>query len=130
MTDELDRELSRRFAELRDSDGAGVPPLRDLLARPPREGRGRLLALVLAGAAALVFAILLILPATWTAPHRREAAAAIAEWRSPTASLLDTPGRDLLGKLPPLEPAIGGAVPASEAPAARPSPHPEKGASS
>jgi hypothetical protein len=135
MTDDLDREISRRFEELQRSEAAAVPPFRDLLARPPRERRGRVyaLAFALAGAAVLVFAIVVRIPATWPAPHRRQpvsALAALAEWRSPTASLLDTPGHDLLGETPSLEGPLGGAVSAPEAPAARPSPRPEKGASS
>jgi hypothetical protein len=104
--DDLDRELERRFGELRAADDDQTPGLAAVLARvrPPRvPRRERRLALVLGGtAAAAAVAIFVLRPSR---DHEAVAvtndAAAIAEWTSPTGSLLDTPGDELYREAPP-----------------------------
>ncbi|MDQ6894015.1 MAG: hypothetical protein M3167_15190 [Acidobacteriota bacterium] len=103
--DDLDRELARRFEELRTADELGTPSFRGVLGRAPRGAsiRGRRFALVLgAAAAAAVLAVVLLRPAGEPAgPSAAIPAAAITEWKSPTDSLLETPGSELYGEPPP-----------------------------
>jgi len=139
VADDLDRELARRFADLKRSDAAAAPSLREVLDRPIRRGLDarrprRAIALQLAAALALLLAAFYVARPSSSGARRRSA---IAAWRSPTASLLETPGREILVSTP----VFGDSAPGwSEGPA-RPSaaspdpslspPQPlEKGASS
>ena len=100
--DELERELARRFEKLRVTDDARTPGYEAVLARvqPPVPRRRWRIALVLGAAAAM--AILLLRPSSRpAAPAGAEAAAAIAQWKSPTGSLLETPGDELYREPPP-----------------------------
>jgi hypothetical protein len=100
--DDLDRKLARRFGDLRASDDLRTPSFRGVLARAPRPGkriRGRRLPLFLGAAAAAILAVVLLRPAD--KPSGAAVSAAIAEWKSPTDSLLDTPGSELYGEPPP-----------------------------
>jgi hypothetical protein len=108
--DDLDRDLARRFEDLRAADDLRTPAFRGVLRRAPRPDasigvRGRRFALIFgAAAAAVVFALAAVLlrPAPGPAgPSSPVSAGAIAEWTSPTDSLLDTPGSELYGEPPP-----------------------------
>ncbi len=114
-SDDSDLDLARRFAETRRADESAAPVLRELLARrrPVRARRspGRRLAL----AAALVFvaaaAALLLRPrppvgGAMAAGDLPPAAARLAAWKSPTASLLRTPGAELWARVPALVPRV------------------------
>ena len=104
--DDLDRELGRRLRELRAGDEASAPEFRAVLARlrgdraPRRRWR---VALVLGTAvAAAAFAMFLLRPSRERdAVAGANAAGAIAEWKSPTGSLLETPGDELYREPPP-----------------------------
>jgi hypothetical protein len=107
--DDLDRDLARRFADLRADDDLRTPSLSRVLARAPRPGatiririrRRRLVFLFGAAAAAAVLAVFLLRRASEPAASPAAFSAAIAEWKSPTESLLDTPGSELYGEPPP-----------------------------
>ncbi|HEY6051511.1 MAG TPA: hypothetical protein VIZ58_09705 [Thermoanaerobaculia bacterium] len=108
----LDRELARRFEELRRADDPRTPSFRGVLERARRPDgsiRRRRPALLLAGAAAavLLLAALLLRPGRGPAGSSGAVSGgAIAEWKSPTDSLLETPGNELYGELPPAAPPI------------------------
>lgn len=90
-----DENLRSLFAELRSRDGREAPLLEELLARPhaagapPRFAR-LLIPAGLAGAAGLV---LLLWPS-------RSDPGPISRWRSPTASLLQSPATELMAGTP------------------------------
>lgn len=94
-----DDGLRARFDALREADGRRVPAFRAMLGRrahasPPAAlpRRAWLRALVLAAAAAIVLALGLTIT-----PGRGDfAPQPLSTWTSPTASLLRTPGSDLL----------------------------------
>jgi hypothetical protein len=143
--DERDRELARRFEELRREDLLAAPDFGTLLARPPARGDSRrrrrlhlrpvpawLAAGAVVGLVGLV-GVALRVPSARSSHPSPDGSVTIAAWKSPTDFLLDTPGRQLLDELP--EPPA--AVPpwALASPAASPrAPLPptplEKGASS
>lgn len=102
MTSLSDEELRARFEALRDAEQEHAPGFRNVLDRPVRPSgedsrasrRWRLpVALTLAAAAVAVFAINLSRDA---ASRRAAALQPLAGWTSPTASLLRTPGSELL----------------------------------
>jgi hypothetical protein len=104
--DDLDRDLARRFEEVRTADDLRTPSFRGVLGRAPRPGasiRRRRFALVLgaAAAAALLAVALLRPPGEPAGSSAAISAAAIAEWKSPTESLLETPGSELYREPPP-----------------------------
>ena len=105
----LDRELARRFEELRRGDEAAAPDLDRLLSRPrrARTSPGRRLALAAAVVVLLAAALLYRRAAP---PDSRDAlppaAASLAAWKSPTASLLRTPGAELWARVPALVPRV------------------------
>lgn len=141
---ERDLELARLFEELRREDALRVPPFRRILERRAASRSRRIRWAPIASAAAAVVlvaaAVLLVRPGA----VRREPqapASAIAEWRSPTDFLLETPGSELLETAPDFATtapewvtATGGAPPRTPAPGSTPSPsrsNPlEKGATS
>ena len=104
-----DRELTRLFEEQRRADEASAPDFRELLARP-RPLRASLArgiprpALAAAAAAVVAAALFLRRPPRPPAPEPGlpAAAAALASWKAPTDVLLETPGAELLGRLPVL----------------------------
>ena len=127
--DERDRELARRFEELRRDDLLGAPDYGTLRARTPARGdtrRRRRLPLrpvsasLAVGAVGLLVVLVVLVGVALRVPAARSPhpgsndSVAIAAWKSPTDFLLDTPGRRLLDELP--EP------PASVPPWALPSP--------
>jgi hypothetical protein len=105
-----DRQLSRLFEEERRADESAAPALEALLARSPRrraDARDPLAALSLAAAVAGVIAAAALVARSGALREAATASAAsgamqIAEWRSPTAFLLRTPGAELLSEVPTL----------------------------
>jgi len=79
------------------------PDLDALLSRGPRRRRsaGRLIALGAAAAFLLAIAVLLARHGART-PPAPEPPVQLADWESPTAFLLDTPGSELLTQIPSL----------------------------
>ena len=129
MTENLDRDLARRFAELARADEASAPGFRAVLRRAPTAPhsivRSFALAVAVAAAVSLGASVLWISRA---ARERPISAAPLAEWQSPTSALLETPGRDLLASTPDLGVSEDGS--ASPVPAKTPSAVHSKGASS
>lgn len=127
MNEPADDELRARFEQLRDDDLARVPSFRaswdraELRARTPRRGPGRAL-LWLAAAASVVLTVSVALrepgvrePARVAAdstPPEANVTPSISTWRSPTAGLLRTSGRDLLAPPSLLSSILGGVAPA------------------
>lgn len=106
---DLDRELRRLFDEARREDEASAPAFREVLHRssPPRRSSALRPAAALTAAAlaaAAGFGILLLRP-----PSRGPlppVAVSVAEWRSPTGALLQTPTDPLLESVPDLSPSV------------------------
>jgi hypothetical protein len=99
MTGIPDHELRARFDELRAADEQGAPGFGAVLARarfaaPDRtqRRRRRRLGVALSIAAAIVLAVGI----SRTSRRRSFVAQPLSTWRSPTASLLRTPGLELL----------------------------------
>ena len=86
-----DRQLNDFFGKLKRADAETVPGFESVL----RPRRGHLWIWVPAAAVAAALIMLSVRP-TATEP----APVAISEWRSPTAFLLQTPGRAFLRELP------------------------------
>jgi hypothetical protein len=131
-----DRDLARLFEEQRREDASLAPAFSELLARPRRRREsaaarmtwrpalvrtvGTVLMVVLVAAAALLL----------RRPDERErptpdsellaTASALADWKAPSDSLLETPGTDLLRQVPvfasPESPATTLAAPTLVAP--------------
>ena len=125
MTDELEKELARRFADLGRADEASAPPLSSVLSRT--RPKRALSPWALPAAAAALLAVLVLVAFPHSAPRHPAAMTELAQWRSPTSSLLDTPGSDLLRETP----RVGGTGFSAIAPPPSPSTSPtEKGAPS
>ncbi len=92
-----DADLRRLFQEMRASDAAAAPAF-SLAPRPVRRPLRRR-ALQLAGAAAVVAAVLL-LARTETPPYPIDTTA--TRWSAPTDFLLRTPGLEILTNVPPV----------------------------
>jgi hypothetical protein len=101
-----DDDLRARFAALRRAERGTAPPLDAILARP-RPPRRRASSIALA-AAAVVVALLGARLVLRRPPNERAASRApsVLEWRSPTASLLRTPGQELLRTVPTLRSSL------------------------
>jgi hypothetical protein len=114
-----DQELRERFAALRGEDAERAPDFAELRKRrsPPRPSWRARAAVV---AALAVVVVLLFMHYRRPSPPPESS---ITEWRSPTEFLLQTPGRELLERVPAF--AQG---PASMAnPAGTPTPFKRKG---
>ena len=104
-----DQDLRSRFIALRRLDGATVPDVDSIVARRrTRRPRRAVLPAALAAAAAIV---LLIAGLRFAASRPTIAISVSSEpsilaWRSPTASLLQTPGRELLQSMPTVESSL------------------------
>jgi hypothetical protein len=98
-----DEDIRRSFEELRRSDEGSAPSFRQVLARM-RTGRPVPLRRAAAAAALLAAAVLAVALLLWPAHQapKREPAATIAQWKSPTGWLLRTTGSQLLEELPAL----------------------------
>jgi len=112
---DLDLDLARRFREKRVAEESAAPDLGELLARPrpvrkgPSMARRLALAAALAVVAAGAWVLLRQRPSFRGAPTAGDlppAALRVAEWKSPTASLLRTPGADLWRRVPALVPRV------------------------
>ena len=101
-----DRDLQSRFDALRVVDRAGAPEFGAVVGRPARRRRPVALPAALV-AAALLLAIGGIRVATRGMHAERSAETpSILTWRSPTASLLRTPGSDLLHGIPTIQSSV------------------------
>jgi hypothetical protein len=97
---EHDEDLERRFAELRAWDRRAIPSFEALVGRPRRPSRAPLLAVA---ALVITVAAIALLPRLRGA---RSDAVGIADWQSPTASLLVVPGSDLLHTVPSISESV------------------------
>lgn len=115
---DLESELTRLFEEQRRADEASAPGFRELMARaraatkgrgfaPAREGRWAWRAAV-AAAASVALATGLYLLRRPPEPRLPSNAATLADWKAPTDFLLQTPGAELLGRLPDFLPSVPG----------------------
>ena len=111
-----DARLRARFEALRRSEDDRAPDFEALLAAAPVPPPPSLVwrsGWALAVTAGLVLCVLWLgRPADRSLP---EAVHSVGGWRTPTDTLLDTPGRELLGAPPwtPLEVPVGGSGPHS-----------------
>jgi len=99
MSKDDDRELAAAFSALRREDQEQFPPFAEVIRRGRAHSRrsapSRRLRLLWAGAAAIVVAAL----AAWLGLRLQAPAVpapSLAEWRSPTDFLLETPGKEIL----------------------------------
>jgi hypothetical protein len=116
-----DQDLARLFQELRRADEASAPRWNEALPRraAPHPIRWdfpvlRLAAVIVLLGAAAVMSIRLYRGDTGRQAPEREGA--IAAWSSPTAWLLETPGRDLWSEVPVLVETPTGPVRAAATP--------------
>ncbi len=109
-----DRDLRARFNALRRVDAGAAPDLEALIENtsPPRRHR------VILPAAAAAAAILMLVAGLRSMASRPSAEytlprgeASLLAWRSPTASLLQTPGMELLQTVPTLESSLLQGIP-------------------
>jgi len=102
---EDDSRLRTHFANLREEDQSTAPPFdRTAASAPAVSRRASLLRIALAAMPVLAIAVMLAVR-----PHRSKDAVPreLSAWSSPTAFLLETPGRQLLNQTPRLgEPLI------------------------
>ena len=115
---DLESELTRLFEEQRRADEASAPGFRELMARaraatrggdfaPAREGRWAWRAVFIAAAfVALATGLYFLRPAH--EPRMTSNAPTLADWKAPTDILLQTPGAELLARLPVLLPSVPG----------------------
>jgi hypothetical protein len=109
---DLDKELIRLFAEQRLADEASAPGFRELLDRARAGTKGPVFApegkwawrAAVAAAASLALATGLYLLRPPPEPPSPSIATTLAAWKAPTDVLLQTPGVELLGRLPVLLP--------------------------
>ncbi|MEA2164272.1 MAG: hypothetical protein QOK37_2399 [Thermoanaerobaculia bacterium] len=95
-----EKELYKRFAQLRDEERRGVPPF-----AVPAQARKRRIAwpLIAAPAALLIIVILIVAirPRTTSfSDSDRAVARSVAAWHPPTDFLLRTPGSEMLTTTP------------------------------
>jgi hypothetical protein len=93
-----DRHLRTHFANLREEDQSATPPFaRTAAAAAAFSRRGSYLRIALAAMTFLAIAVMLAVRT-----HRSTAAVPreLAAWSSPTAFLLETPGKRLLNQTP------------------------------
>lgn len=93
-----DARLRREFERLREEDRRGAPDFADTLAAAVARGRRRTQHLILAAVTAAAIVITIAI-ATSRAPRPR-ATGSLLTWSSPTAFLLETPGKALWKELP------------------------------
>ena len=122
-TDPRDDEIARRFEERRLADEAGAPDLGALLARhgrrrPAGARATRRIAIGAATLAAAAAAVVIVVRSTspGTAPESSDLppiTMALASWKAPTDTLLQTPGSDLWTSVPDLAtaPALENGIP-------------------
>jgi len=98
----IDRDLKQQFDALRRADRAAVPDFGALVRRPAMRRRP------VAVRAALVAATVLVAVGGFGLATRRtrDEVPSILTWRSPTATLLRTPGQGLLHDIPMLRSSL------------------------
>jgi hypothetical protein len=101
-TEPPDQRLARLFRDARLADEASAPDLARLLERNPRRAAPPRRRLALPAAALAIVAVLVVVLVVRPARRPRPDAIAIADWQSPTDSLLQTSGSELLSSLPQL----------------------------
>jgi peptidoglycan/LPS O-acetylase OafA/YrhL len=105
MSSEVDSRLRAHFANLREEDRIATPPFGPIAAAAAASSRrGSFLGIALAVVSLLGIAVIFALRT-----HRSTDAVPrqLAAWSSPTAFLLETPGKQLLNQTPRLgEPLI------------------------
>lgn len=107
-----DDDLRSRFDALRRIDESAVPDLDALVARPrTRNGRPLVRVALLAAAAVIIAVVGLRVFKQPPHPVPLDAATSIVTWQSPTASLLHTPGQELLRTVPTLRSSLLRGVP-------------------
>ena len=115
---DLESELTRLLEEQRRADEASAPGFRELMARarsatkgrdfaPARQGRWARRAVFTAAASVALAAGLYLLRPT-REPRWPSNPATLADWKAPTDVLLQTPGAELLARLPVLLPSVPG----------------------
>jgi hypothetical protein len=107
-----DRDLSALFQAERIADESAAPPLDSLLVAARRRRAGGVGALPRLALAASVAGVLAAAALVLRSPSRAasDETVSLAEWKSPTAFLLETPGSELLTEVPTLSvpPLSGG----------------------
>lgn len=114
MNSPEERSLRKHFEDLRAADQSSVPPFPATLVAERRRPM-----LLWAIAAAAVLAVCLALPLAFrprTEPLPSVENIAIATWSSPTAFLLETPGRKLFRETPRISAPALLAIPARKEP--------------
>jgi hypothetical protein len=105
-----DRDLARLFDELRRSDEASAPSFTHVLGRPGARAPSRSQPLRFAAVAMVLAVVALGVALLRPHPHgtaSTEIPMSLAQWKSPTDWLLETPGKEILGELPgPPEPVV------------------------
>ena len=106
-----DDRLRTRFAKLREEDRSAAPPFGRTAAAAAFSRHGSFLRIALAAMPVVVIAVMLAVR-----PHRPTDAVPrkLAAWSSPTAFLLETPGKQLLNRTPRLGEPLIHALPAAQ----------------
>jgi hypothetical protein len=105
-----DSRLRARFANLREEDRSAAPPFGRTEAAAARlSRRSSFLRIALAGMPVLAIAVIF----TVRTHRSTEAMRELTAWSSPTAFLLETPGKQLLNQTPRLGEPLMHAVPAA-----------------
>ena len=112
MNSPEDNRLKTHFANLREEDQSAAPPFdRTAAAATVLSRRSSFLRIALAAIPVLAIAVMLAVR-----PHRSTNAVPreLAAWSSPTAFLLETPGKQLLNQTPRLGETLIHTLPASQ----------------
>jgi hypothetical protein len=112
MSSTEESRLRRHFANLRDEDRSAAPPFSRTVAAAAALSRRRS-SLRMALAATPVLAIAMIL-AVQTYHSTEAVPRELATWSSPTAFLLETPGKQLLNQTPKFGEPLIHALPAAQ----------------
>jgi len=106
-----DRDLRTHFANLREEDRNAAPPFGRTAAATASSRRRSFLRIAFAAVPVVVIAVMLAVR-----PHRPTDAVPrkLAAWSSPTAFLLETPGKQLLNQTPRLGEPLIHALPAAQ----------------
>ena len=112
MSSPEDNRLREHFANLREEDQRAAPPFgRTAAALAVFSRRGVALRIALAAAPVLAIVVMFAL----RTHHSTDAALReLADWSSPTAFLLETPGKQLLNQTPRLGEPLIDALPAAQ----------------
>jgi hypothetical protein len=114
MSSQEDSRLRRQFANLREEDQSTAPPFGRIAAPAPAlPRRGSFVRIAFATIPVLAIAIMLAVR-----PHRSTDAnpRPLTAWSSPTAFLLETPGKQFLNQTPRLGEPLLHALPAQDKP--------------